>query len=198
MVRCDRNCDLCLVHSRERVTDAELIERILGGETSMFEVVLHRYCVQLLRAATAILGNDADAEDAFQQACINAYVHLRRFERRSSLSTWLTAITVNEARGRLRPRRSSMVEQLDDKEAASIRSMAAGPEEECMASELAGRLRAGLEALPSQYRAVFDLRRNEGLSTLEVAARLGLRRDVVKTRLYRARQKLRASIGVVN
>ncbi|HEX9149161.1 MAG TPA: sigma-70 family RNA polymerase sigma factor [Thermoanaerobaculia bacterium] len=198
MTRCDRNCGLCLLHSRERLPDAELIDRILDGETSMFEVLLHRYCVHLLRVATAILGNDADAEDAVQQTCINAYVHLGGFERRSSLSTWLTAIAVNEARGRLRPRRSTVVEQLDDREAARMRSMAPGPEEECMASELAARLRAGVEALPSQYRVVFDLRRNQGLSTLEVADRLGLARDVVKTRLYRAKQKLRASIGAVN
>lgn len=195
MVRCNRNCDLCLAHSRESVPDAEVIDRILNGETWMFEVLLHRYCVHLLRAATAILGNEADAEDAVQQACINAWVHLRGFEQRSSLSTWLTAITVNEARGRLRPRRTHVVDQLDDRKVARMRSMAAGPEEECLARELAARLRAGLEALPSQYRVIFDLRRNEGLSTPEVAARLGLARDVVKTRLYRAKQRLRASIG---
>lgn len=195
MLTCDQNCDLCLLHSRDRVPDAELIDGVLAGDGALFEVLIHRYCVRLYRTAMAILGNEAEAEDAVQQAWINGYLHLRRFERRSSFSTWMTAITVNEARGRLRPRRANVVEQLDERMAVAMRSPAVGPEEECLATELAGRMLAGIDALPASYRKVFDLRRDEGLSTVEVADRLGLPRDVVKTRLYRARQRLRASIA---
>ncbi len=198
MVSCDQNCDLCILHSRERVPDLELVQRVLDGDTSMFEILLHRYCHRLYRVAMAILLNEAEAEDAVQQACINAYLHLKQFERRSSFATWLTTITVNEARARLRPRRSNFMNQLDDADAAQIRSDAVGPEEECMAAELSALLKKRIEALPSPYRIVFDLRRNEGLSTQEVATRLGVATDVVKTRLYRARQMLRAGISSPN
>lgn len=194
MVNCDLNCDLCIVNSPDRVADLELVDGVLAGDNSKFEILLHRYCPRLYRIARRILVDEAEAEDAVQQACINAYLHLSQFERRSSVPTWLTAITVNEARARLRPRRVN--DQLDETAAAHMRSNAFGPEEECLAGELAARLEAGIEALPTSYRQVFELRRDEHLSTADVATRLGVAPDVVKTRLYRARKLLKKRVGV--
>lgn len=191
----DHDCSLCTAHPRERVTDMDVVRRVLAGDSALFELILHRYNQRLYRVVCAILVDDTQAEDAMQQAYINAYTHLGQFAGRSSLATWLTAIAINEARARLRPRRSNTTDQLDELAMARIESKEIGPEEEFLAAELSKDLQSMIDRLPESYREVLHLRQNEGLSTWEAARRLGVPADVVKTRLYRARQMVRASIS---
>jgi RNA polymerase sigma-70 factor (ECF subfamily) len=194
----NHDCILCTAHPREGVTDMDVVRRVLAGDTALFEIILHRYNERLYRVVRAILIDDTEAEDAMQQAYINAYTHLGQFAGRSSFSTWLTTIAINEARARLRPRRSNATDQLDDLAMARIESKEIGPEQEFLATELSRALRSTIDRLPKPYREVLHLRQNEGLSTWEAARRLGVPADVVKTRLYRARQMVRASISSRN
>lgn len=87
---------------RERFSDEEVVERVLAGETALFEILMRRYNQRVYRVARGILGNDAEAEDVMQDAYVRAYEHLRQFERRARFSTWLTKIAVYEALSRLR------------------------------------------------------------------------------------------------
>ena len=75
----------------------DVVVRVRAGYTHLFEVLMRRYNQRLYRAARAILRNDADAEDAVQQAYLNAYRDLGQFEGRARFSTWLTRIAVHEA-----------------------------------------------------------------------------------------------------
>src|SRR5438477_12015362 len=87
------------------LTDSELVERVRGGETALFEILMRRYNQRVYRVARAIVKDEAEAEDVMQQAYINAFVHLNQFESRSQFSTWLTRIAVHEALSRRRKMR---------------------------------------------------------------------------------------------
>jgi DNA-directed RNA polymerase specialized sigma24 family protein len=82
------------------LTDEEIVNRVSTGQVEMFEILMRRHNQRLYRTARAILRDDAEAEDAVQQAYLNAYRHLDQFEGRAQFSTWLTRIAVYEALAR--------------------------------------------------------------------------------------------------
>src|SRR5690349_21213097 len=78
------------VDQLQRLSDEEIVDRVLRGETALFEIVMRRYNQRLYRVARAILRNDAEAEDVMQDAYVRAYEHLRQFAGKAKFSTWLT------------------------------------------------------------------------------------------------------------
>src|SRR5436190_18201402 len=88
------------------LTDAEVVDRVRAGETALFEILMRRHNQRVYRVARAVVKDEAEAEDVMQQAYVNAFTHLAQFEQRSQFSTWLTRITVYEARARRRKRKS--------------------------------------------------------------------------------------------
>jgi len=88
--------------SAARLTDADVVARVRAGETALFEILMRRHNQRLYRVARAVLKDETEAEDAMQQAYVNAFVHLDQFEERAQFSTWLTRITVHEALARRR------------------------------------------------------------------------------------------------
>jgi RNA polymerase sigma-70 factor (ECF subfamily) len=153
---------------------------------------------RLFRAAWSILKDRAEAEEAVQAAYLAAFGAIGRFEGRSSLSTWLTRIVINEALARQRAahrRRTQLeamgVSMLDDyREEFARGSDPVGPEAAAAHVRLRGLLEEAIARLPEQFRTVFVLREVEGLSVEDTAQVLGLVAGTVKTRLLRARRKL--------
>jgi RNA polymerase sigma-70 factor (ECF subfamily) len=178
------------------LSDEQVVERILDGQTALFEILMRRHNERLYRAARAIVRDDNEAEDVMQQAYVNAYAHLRQFDGRAAFATWLTRITVNEAIARTR--RRDRYETLNETDALSFRRFhsvsARTPEAETLSQELRVLLESAVDSLPEGYRVVFMLREVEGLSTAETAACLDLTEDVVRTRLSRARSALRQEL----
>src|SRR6187455_1697326 len=86
------------------LSDEDVAAQVLDGQTALFEILMRRHNERVYRAARAILRDDAEAEDVMQQAYVNAYAHLRQFDRRARFSTWLTRIAVHEALARARRR----------------------------------------------------------------------------------------------
>src|SRR5207302_5087341 len=84
------------------LTDAEVVDRVRGGETALFEILMRRHNQRVYRVARAIVKDESEAEDVMQQAYINAFVHLKLFESRAQFSTWLTRIAIYEALARRR------------------------------------------------------------------------------------------------
>ena len=167
-------------------TDEQTVSRIVAGEIQQFEVLIKRYNQRLYRVARAILRNDADAEDAVQQAYVNAFRQLARFEGRAQFSTWLTRIVVYEALSKRRRLRTRNSERLDD----GVHAHACDdvdPERHTSGAELGSLLKAAVEMLPASYRSVFVLREVDGLSTSETADRLALTEGAIKARLHRAK-----------
>ena len=170
--------------------ETELIPRILAGDMRALETLMRFHNRTLYRTARAILRDDAEAEDAVQEAYIQAYRALRTFRGESKLSTWLVRITANEAlMRRRRNARAAMVPS--DVEPDSLASDEAGPEVGAERGEARRLLEAGIDALPDRFRAVFMLRAVEELTVEETAAALGIADATVRTRYFRARGLLR-------
>jgi RNA polymerase sigma-70 factor (ECF subfamily) len=180
------------------LSDEEVVRRVRAGETALFEVLMRRYNQRVFRVARSILREDAEAEDVMQQAYVNAYQCLDQFEGRARFSTWLTRIAVHEASARAKRRRR--LSGLGDAEGLEAGEETAGPagrldpEQQTLVGEVRRALEAAIATLPEAHRCVFVLREVEGLSTLETAECLGVSPDVVKTRMYRARQRLKSEL----
>lgn len=170
--------------------DEEVVRRVVDGETALFEIVMRRYNQRVYRAVRAILRDDAEAEDAMQQAYLNAFTHLGQFAGDAKFSTWLTRIAVNEALARVRRRRPESPEE----SMTDLESNDPNPEQQASASEIRNVLETEIAALPDSYRSVIILREVEGLSTGETADCLSVSEDVVKQRLHRARTMLRDNL----
>jgi len=180
------------------LTDDDIVTRVVDGQTALYELLMRRHNERVYRAARAIVRDEAEAEDVMQQAYVNAYAHLRQFDRRASFATWLTRIAVNEAIARARRQgRYVSMEPDHDRPAESIGptdTLTPDPEMQTYAGELRVLLEAAVDALPDGAREVFVLREVQGLSTLETADVLGIREDAVKSRLSRAKLALRRDL----
>ena len=177
------------------LSDEEVVERVLAGETELFEILMRRYNQRLYRVARAILTDDGEAEDVMQDAYVRAYTHLDQFAGRSLFSTWLTRIAVHEALARARRgRRMVRIEDPAPRGESSmkdLRSTDSGPEQQAIQRDLRSGLEAAIGTLSESYRSVLVLRDVEGLTTAETAECLGISEGLTKTRLHRARAAMR-------
>ena len=178
-----------LLATSEQLTDAEVVRRVLGGDTALFEILIRRYNQRVYRAIRAVLRGDDEVEDAMQQAYLSAFSHLGQFAERAQFSTWLIRIAVNEALARLRKRGRL------EWEMPEMQSHEPDPEQQAALSQMRDVVESELDALPATYRTVLVLRDVEGLSTSEAAEALGVSDDVVKTRLHRARAMVRDGLA---
>ena len=178
------------------MADDDVVARVRAGDTPLFEILMRRYNQRLFRAARAILRDDDDAEDAVQQAYIQAYLHLDQFAGTARFSTWLTRIAIREALGRRRRRQRLSEVALQDTEEAMTDDTpdARSPEEHAERRELTGIIEGAVDELPEIYRVVFMMREVEQLSTRETADVLELSEEAVKVRLHRARGLLRDAL----
>lgn len=175
----------------QQSSDDDVVQRVLAGDVTLFEILMRRHNQRVYRAVRAVLGTDDEAEDVMQQAYLNAYEHLGQFAGNAQFSTWLIRIAVNEALARRR--RRTFVEG-EEVVAINLVDEAPDPERQAAASELREAMENEVASLPDSFRVVFVLREVEGLSTAETAECLDVSEDVVKTRLHRARTTLRENL----
>ncbi len=187
----------------EQLSDIELAALVVRRDASAVRLVTGRNNQRLYRAAWSILKNRQEAEDAVQDGYLKAFAAMGSFAGRSSLSTWLTRIVINEALGRHRTaqRRSRLLQQqsvamIDDyRETLMAGSgMARSPEADTMRRQVSKLLERAIAELPETFRPVFVLRDIEGLSVEETAEALQIPKETVKTRLFRARQRLQQQL----
>lgn len=178
------------------------LESLKAGDRAAFARMVEAYSGAIYRLALKMLNNTQDAEDILQETFLKAYRHLDRFDGRSKLSTWLYRIAANEALMLIRKRRAEVI-SIDEpaensegeQEPLQIVDWCCLPEEELMSSEGRAHLDQAIETLPHSLRVVFLLRDIEGLSTRETAEVLNLSETAVKTRLSRARLRLREELS---
>jgi len=187
----------------DQLDDAELAQLCADRAPGAIRHVVTGNNQRLFRAAWSILKDRAEAEEAVQSAYLNAFAHIGDFAGRSTLSTWLTRIVINEALGRLRAARrksSSLaaagVAVLDDYREALMRgSDGEAPDAGLARLQLRQLIEAAVADLPDAFRSVFVLREVEGLSVEETAEALDIAPATVKTRLLRARRKLQEALA---
>lgn len=179
--------------------DAVIVERIREGETHLYEVLIRRHNQRIYRVARAFLHEKAEVEDVMQEAYLEAYASLSRFQGKALFSTWLTRIVINCALARLRnrSRRAEVaLESLDEGETAGVGNPATevGGEQKMIQEQIGRLIEKAIDALPTQYRIVFVMRELEKATVAETAAGLGISPANVKVRLHRAKRFLRRSL----
>ncbi|APW71561.1 MULTISPECIES: RNA polymerase sigma factor [Sphingopyxis] len=181
------------------LSDVELAARIAARDRDAVRIVTERNNQRLFRVAWSVLKERAEAEDVVQSTYMRGFAAIDSFAGRSSLSTWLTRIAINEALGRARARErrrkrldATSVVDLNDYRDHLMRGSMQGskPDAELAQGQIREMLEAAIAQLPSEFRTTFVLREIEGVSVEDAAALLGISPATVKTRCLRARRRL--------
>jgi RNA polymerase sigma-70 factor (ECF subfamily) len=184
------------------LSDGELASRIAARDVAAVRLVTARNNQRLFRTAWSILKDRSEAEEAVQDGYLKAFDAVGTFAGRSSLSTWLTRIVINEAlsrRARVQKRsrllkHESIVVLEEYREKLMAGSVTQSPEKILMRRQISRLLEMAIARLPDTFRPVFVLREIEGLSVEDTAAALQIPEETVKTRLFRARRRLQKEL----
>lgn len=183
--------------------DEELVALARQGGENAIRALIKRNNQRLFRVARAVTRDDAEAEDVVQETYVRAFTRLDSFKGDALFSTWLTKIALNEAITRIRKRRPvAELEELDIAAAANGGQVIMfptsltppGADAELGRGQVRALLEQAIDELPAAFRIVFVLRDVEEMSIDETAAQLALKPETVKTRLFRARKLMRATI----
>jgi RNA polymerase sigma-70 factor (ECF subfamily) len=181
------------------MSDEMLASRAKSGDMDAFVELSKRHANRVFQTAYRITRNRQDAEDALQEAFLNAFTHLKNFEGRSSFSTWLTRIAINSALMTLRKKRNSHEIPIDDPPVGNFvvrepQSPMGDPESHYVRGERHKLLRKAIHRLPPIYREVIHLQETKEHSLREIAQSLGITVPAVKSRLSRAKNALRTAM----
>ena len=172
----------------ERLTDGELVGRVLAGDVERFGELVERYRVEFGRLARALVGDADAADDALQDALISAYRNLGRCREPERFRVWLYRIVANRCHDARRRKRSVSLDDVDpparDRTDARLDS-----------SELKRQLERAMGALTPEQREVFVMKEVEGKSYQEMEMLLGVKIDALRMRVHRAREVLRQQLG---
>ena len=185
-----------------RVTDSDdsLVTAAVAGDTGAYEELYRRHSKQIFRTVLRIVRDLDDAEDIVQESLMKAFRYLSAFKRQSAFSTWVTRIAINTALMQLRRCRNGvrgrMTTLQEFEEASFDRFIENSPSPEILLvqAEVTGALARAITLLPPSLREVITIRCYNDASTREIAMVTGLSEAAVKTRLHRARSRLRKSM----
>jgi RNA polymerase sigma-70 factor, ECF subfamily len=183
--------------------EAGLIRAAQRGDEDAFERLVRSYDQSVLRLASNLLRSPDEARDVYQEAFLRVYRNLQQFRFDCSFHTWLYRIVTNICLDRLRRRKvrkeeSTLVQTADgvvDRAVqAEEKGPASDPERQTLNQELSSRIAAALNELTPRERTVFELRHYEGLRLRAIGEVIGTTEEAAKNCLFRATQKMRASL----
>lgn len=192
--------------AREAIHDAELVQRFNAGEEKAFNEIVSRYRDKIFQITQNMLHNAADAEEVTQDTFIRAYRGLNRFRGDSSLATWLHRIALNLARNRYwyfyrRCRHTTLAldcplgEDSDATFTDLVADQEADPSRVAAIDEFSSLIDACMEKLPASHREILTQRNIQHHSYEEIAQSIGITEGTVKSRIARAREKMRQLLG---
>lgn len=180
--------------------DTQLVSAAKSGEHRAFVELFHRHSAKVLRATYRVTGNHHDAEDAMQDAFLNAYAHIGKFDGRAQFSSWLIRIAINSSliilrRRRIRPETSlDSISESDPSHTWDLIDSSADIETHYFSYERANRLRKAIHRLRPNLRNVVEIQQSHDRSLKETAEVANLSVAATKSRLLRARQILRRTL----
>lgn len=179
-------------HQIAASTDPEIIEKVLAGESLLFEVLVRRYNPVLYRIARSYGFNHQDAEDLMQDTHVTAFMNLAQLEQPLYYKTWVSTILTHKCQYKKNHgyySREELYSNLKEKSTRLANGSRTGVdiEHKILIRELAGVLETTLQSLPLAYRTVLILKEVEGFSIKETAAILQITPANVKIRLVRAK-----------
>jgi len=181
-----------LAADSEMCTDGNVIEKIIEGDTAIFEILIRRYNQALYKIGRMYGFNHQDTEDLMQDTHVSAYMQLAAFENRSSYKTWISRIMINKCIYKLKygySRKEISSELKEESTSANLQT-----EQSMLNRELSTVLEKSLDSIPLIYRSVFVLREIEGYSVAETAELTGITGVNVKVRLNRAKSLLQKQL----
>ena len=182
----------------DTVSEIELINRIIRGESELFEILIRRNNPYLYKLGMSYGYKHEDVEDLMQEAYIAAYLSLEKFQARSSFKTWITRIMLNQCyqkAQKLSFKFEKANDILNEKTTPMFESnQSTDTYSSVLNNELSNVIVRALTSIPLEYRMVFSLRELNGMSTAETAETLDISETNVKVRLNRAKQMLREKV----
>ena len=194
-----------VAQSQSRINDADLIREAQQGNKAAFEELVRQYDSAVLRLALHLTNSEADAKDIYQEAFLKAYKNLGSFRFECSFYTWIYRIVTNLSLDYLRRKQVrkedapvltdehgeeySLLDRVADERAG------ASPERQLMKREMAKRIGAALTKLTPRERMVFEMKHYQGLKLRTIGEALNTTEETAKNTLFRATQKLRASLA---
>lgn len=181
--------------------DCALAQAIALGDQAAFANLMRRHNRRLYRLARTVLRQAQEAEDALQEAYLQAYRSMKDFRGEASLGTWLCRLLLNECLGRVRrqQRRQSILPITANRSEEALDTVSNDeldrPDREAARAQMRDLLEAKVDELPESFRVIFVLRSVEDMSVEEIARCLELPEATVRTRHFRARSLLRDSLA---
>ena len=161
-----------------------IVKNAQSGDLDAFELLIRRHERQVLGLCRHMLGNVEDAKDASQDVFLKLYQQIGRFDYLRDFTPWLLTVVMNQCRDRLRRRRPMA-------ELGPLTDVASSPEKLALFSQEWVLLKQAIASLPEREREALELRELEELSSAEVAARLGVTEETVRSQVSKAKAKLR-------
>ncbi len=190
--------------AQERSTETDLIRAAQRGEADAFEQLVRTYDHSVLRMALNLLHSEEDARDVYQEVFLRVYRNLPKFRFDCAFSTWLYRIVANLCLDQIRKRKVRREDAPPlDREGAEVDRLQFIPEERAdvdpqrrlMSAEVNQRVQDVLETLTPRERIVFEMRHFQGMRLRSIGESLGVTEEAAKNCLFRATQKMRASLG---
>jgi len=181
----------------QQYSDLEIIEKINDGDVKLFEILIRRYNPFLYKIGRTYRYNHQDTEDLMQDAYVNTFFSLKKFEHRSSFKTWITRIMLNlcyQRKHKLSFKNEITGDDIQNEKSNIMFHQSTNNEKITVNKELGRVLENAIHEIPEDYRIVFSLRELNGLSVAETAAALDISESNVKVRLNRAKTMLQKEI----
>lgn len=185
---------------RQKLSESEIIDRILSGEKELYEILVRRNNQKLYRVIRSYLNDEAEIEDLMQNSYIKGFTKLYQFKREASFSTWLIRIGINEALARLKQKgklryinqrdkdsnQNTLLEIPDNKQL--------NPHEKMIQKEAKEVLENAIDQLDPKYKVVYMMRVVEEMSSKEIAEALDITVANVKIRIHRSKEMLKNTL----
>ncbi len=169
--------------------EKEIIQKILGGDTQKYRTILERYQPGLVRHCFTMVNDYDIANDLTQEACIKAYLQLKKYNTTYRFSTWLYKIATNLCLDFLRKRRHISLDDI-----AEPLSNQLSPQEEAIKNEAASELHQAVRRLPLKYQTVISLYYWQERNYEEIAEIMNVPLGTVRTWLKRAKDQLKEDL----
>ena len=176
--------------------EQKLIQRASGGDPSAFNRLMAQHEKKMYAVALRMFNNREDAQDCLQEAMLRVYRSIGGFKGQSSFSTWLYRITMNTCLDELRRKKNKQSTSLDNlvEQGWSPSDEGNTPEKHAVRTELRRELSQAIQELPEDMRSAVVLRDIQGFAYDEIADALGVNVGTIKSRISRAREKLRGKL----
>jgi RNA polymerase sigma-70 factor (ECF subfamily) len=179
------------------LTDTQIIERTLCGETDAFGMLVRRWERHIYGLTLRMLGRDDEARDATQETFLSAYRNLSKFRGDAKFSSWIYRIALNVCHTKLKGRSKNTV-SIEEQHEASGFEIAVEDDDlggGIQRQQIAQHVRRALQAIPAEMRQVIVMKEYDGLKFSEIAEILGIPLSTVKTRMYTGLTELRKRLG---